>query len=50
MAEGSESRMPVLKLIEVSQAAKLSEEGGTGGTSAKEFELKMLSDVGNLPP
>lgn len=49
-AEGSESRMPVLKLTEASQAAQLSEQGGTGEAFAKESELKMLSDIGNLPP
>lgn len=45
--DASESRMLVLSLTEGHQVSKGS---GTGETLSKESELKMLSEVGNLPP
>lgn len=47
MKDASESRMLVLSLTEGHQVSKGS---GTGETLFKESELKMLSEVGNLPP
>ena len=45
--DASEGRMPVLSLTEGHQVSKGS---GTGETASRESELKMLSEVGNLPP
>lgn len=40
--DAPESRMPVLKLTEGCQAAKITKGDGTGETFSKESELKML--------
>lgn len=47
--DASESRMPALKLTEGRQSAKVSEGSRTEETFSKESELKMLSELGNLP-
>lgn len=42
MEDAPESRMPVLKLTEECQTAKITKGDGTGETFSKESELKML--------